>query len=356
MRLLPVISGALAALTLFSPIGSYLRREVKIDEKPAEKQETEENTALTEALAEYLPGIVCWGDSLTAGAGGYGVTYPDVLDALIEEKITAGAPIDVVNMGVGGETSQTIVARSGTIPFLVQEFTIPADCTPTKITLFSDLHKRVLPMIQGGGGVNPVSIGGVEGDITVKLSTVVEWSEYFFTRFEPGEEVHIEKGTEVVTYSADKWRDYINVVFIGTNGSFSNAEDLISQQRAILDRSEKNGDRFIIIGLYTLNGAQVKKKYDGEYMDALDAAMTEEYGRSYINLREYLMNGALTDAGIEPTEEDCARIADGLVPTSLLDPDLLHLNPTGYKLLGKLIFERMDELEYFDEVKAALVK
>ena len=356
MKLLPMISGALAALTLFTPVNSYLRREAaKKTEKPQipeEKNEISEEARA--AFDEYLPGIVCWGDSLTVGAGGDGVTYPDVLASLIEEDL--GTPVDVVNMGVGGETSPTIVARSGTIPFRVQQFTIPADTTPVPIKIFSDLHKRVLPLIQGDGGVNPVTIGGVEGEITVKLSTVVEWSEYYFTRSEPGDEVLIERGTEIVTYSADKWRDYVNVVFIGTNGDFRNAEELIEQERAILERSERNGERYVIVGLYKLNSYQVNTPHDKAYYDELDAAMKAEFGDRFIDLRGYLMTGGLADAGITPTDEDRAAIADGRVPPSLMVDDLLHLNATGYKLAGQIIFDRMNELGYFDEVRTALGK
>ena len=349
MKLLPFVSGALAALTLFTPFSSYIRRE-----KQAEPEKNENETEIAEAFGEYLPGIVCWGDSLTVGAGGDGVTYPDTLAGLIHEDL--GREVDVVNMGVGGETSPTIVARSGTVPFRVQGFTIPADTTPVPIKIYSDLHKRVLPLIQGDGGVNPVSIGGVAGRITVKLSTVTEWSEYYFTRAEAGEEVPVEKGTEIVTYSADKWRDYINVVFIGTNGDFKNVDELIEQQKYILSRSEKNGERYIVVGLYTLNSYQVKKQCDAAYFEELEEAMKSEYGERFIDARGYFTSEGLADAGIEPTETDLAAIAEGKVPPSLMADDLLHLNAKGYELLGRLIYERMDALGYFGEVRGALEK
>ena len=58
-----------------------------------------------EALDQYLPGIVCWGDSLTAGYGGEGVSYPSTLSKLVNEniidvpllgKVTAGTPIEAI--------------------------------------------------------------------------------------------------------------------------------------------------------------------------------------------------------------------------------------------------------------------
>lgn len=332
-----IVSAALAVLTLFSPFSSYLRRD------KSAANETEQKTAQTCAV----PGIICWGDSLTVGAGGDGVNYPDVLHDEIKSRI--GADVEVVNMGVGGETSATIVGRSGMEPFRAQAFTIPADCTPTKIKLYSELHKRVLPMIQGENGVNPVSIGGVVGEISVKYSTVVEWSEYFFTRAEAGEAVEIEKGTPVITDVSDKYLDYVNVVFIGTNGDFKNAAELIEQQKAILSRNNATPEKYIVVGIYKLNNAQVKKAYGKEDHESFEAALGAEYGERFINLREYLTTDALDDAGIEPTDADIAEIGEGRVPPSLLVEDGLHLNSTGYTLLGKLIYERMDALGYFEQ-------
>ena len=39
-----------------------------------------------DTIAKYLPGIVCWGDILTAGSAG-GVSYPDTLQELIDANI-----------------------------------------------------------------------------------------------------------------------------------------------------------------------------------------------------------------------------------------------------------------------------
>ena len=116
MRLLPVVSGILAALTLFTPINSYLRTEPAETKADSDVQCEKVNAAID----EYLPGIVCWGDSLTAGVGGNGVTYPDVLSNLIKTNITGQygggklRDVEVINCGVGGESSVTIAGRSGT--------------------------------------------------------------------------------------------------------------------------------------------------------------------------------------------------------------------------------------------------
>ena len=72
-----------------------------------------------EKQQESIPGIVCIGDSLTAGTEG---GYPKFLsDALIYN----GVRVPVYNIGVGGENTLTIAGRMGAIPFTVYAFTIP---------------------------------------------------------------------------------------------------------------------------------------------------------------------------------------------------------------------------------------
>ena len=65
---------------------------------------------------ELIPGIVCYGDSLTYGSGGEGVSYPSVLEECLRKNRIY---IPVVNMGIGGENTVTIAGRAGAIPFRV---------------------------------------------------------------------------------------------------------------------------------------------------------------------------------------------------------------------------------------------
>ena len=81
--------------------------------------------------------------------------------------------------------------------------------------------------------------------------------------------------------------------------------------------------------------------------------MVEEYGDKYINLRKYMATDAIYDAGLEPTKSDLQRMQVGYAPFSLLARDELHFNATGYELIGKLVYNRMESLGYFDEVKAS---
>ena len=345
----------------------------------AQQQEAEEQAFLDmvnaeydadkAVLSQYLPGIVCWGDSLTAGAGGNGVTYPKVLQSLILEHISDQyslkshpdskytylmdprdytVEIPVINMGVGGENTMTITGRNGAIPYIVSEsLTIPADTTPVQIHFTSKGGEYVAPLRQGQAGVNNVTIGGIEGKLSIsqESNTSKDYS-YYFTRSSAGEAKTVPAGTEIITAASSQYLDYITVIFMGQNGGYKDFDDLIRQQRAIIDHQTANNDRFIIVGLHT--GTE-------ESRQALEAAMEAEYGEKYINLRQYMSTNAMTDAGLEPTAEDSAQMQQGSTPTSLLvHKDNVHFNAVGYKLIGNLIFDTMNELGYFDEVRNAL--
>ena len=80
----------------------------------------------SEKINEVLPGIVCWGDSLTSGPGRNAMSYPTALQNYIDDSISVMCPeakelgisIPVVNMGVGGEDTNTILGRNGAVPFI----------------------------------------------------------------------------------------------------------------------------------------------------------------------------------------------------------------------------------------------
>ncbi len=329
--------------------------------------ESEYNSDMA-VVSKYMPGIVCWGDSLTLGSGGEGTTYPKVLKTLIQDKICDlydlrasfdsqyaylvdpghyEVNIPVVNMGVGGENTATIVGRNGGIPFVTSSsLTIPADQTPVEIHFRSKNGQNVTPLIHGKVGVNPVIIDGIQGTLSIPQESIDSKDYiYYFTRSAPGEAKTVSIGTEITTAASSQYRDYITVIFVGANGGYSNLEELISQQRAIINHQTANQDRFIIVGLHTGTRESRRK---------LEEAMQEEYGDRYINLREYMATKALKDAGMEPTGDDFVLMAQGATPYSLMVEDCLHFNATGYTLVGNLIFDTMNKLGYFEEVQQAL--
>ena len=286
-----------------------------------------------EKQLESIPGIVCIGDSLTAGTEG---GYPKFLsDALIYN----GVRVPVYNLGVGGENTLTIAGRIGAIPFRVMEFTIPDGKESTEISLLPYDEWQITPLKgQGNDSINPCSIAGVEGELTGENNDGT--MTYYFTRSEEGDSVQVEEGTEIETYAHTAYTDCIYIVFIGENVSYDDEYELLSQQQAIID-TQMNDDRFLIIGVTSGTAAD---RAD------METFMENTWGDRYINLREVLSDEeTLADAGIIVTEEDRRQMAEGLVP-DCVRVDGVHYTVTGYSIVADTVYNRMTELGYLDEV------
>lgn len=309
-----------------------------------------------EALDQYLPGIVCWGDSLTAGYGGEGVSYPSTLSKLVNENIIDVLDIsylleapEVVNLGVNAESSITIAGRAGGIPYVTAEdIVIPSQVLPVELPFLSEDGKEVLPNGVGYSGLDNITISGISGNIGMESDAESGKRKYYFTRIEAGEEVKVPKGTEIQTYGSTHFLDFFPVIFIGINDGI---KELIKSQKAIINHYQKNKENYIIIGIP--NGT-------AEERADLEAAMIDEYGDKYINLREYMSLSGIDDAnkqldaGIKITEHDKEMMAEGKVPASLLIEDEFHFNAYGYELIGELVYNRMNQLGYFDKVRTEI--
>lgn len=329
-----------------------------------------------ETVAAYLPGIVCWGDSLTAGSSG-NVSYPltlqkyintflcDIYDLRYSVENPASysrldwedykVSIPVVNMGAGQEDSTTILGRCSVVPYVVKsDFVIPAGKESVSISIVSESQKPVMPLTAGNAGVNPVTIAGIKGRLTLTTNNQ-GWgnNSYLFTRLEEGEETSVTVGTEIETASKEEYRDYIHIVWLGTYGEFVNPEQLVSDTKALLQRQSINTDRYLVIGPCTIRGTW--QNNSSSTLDVIDSAMLQAFGNRYINLRKYLIEDGLRDAGITATKQDTESISRGFVPDSLRsNASGADLNGIAYNLLGELVYERMELLGYFDEVREEL--
>lgn len=324
------------AISLFVPFGI---KNFKLlgDCKKAEYAET------AGSLAEKNRDIVCWGDSLTYGYGSIigEEDYPTVLESLTNKT--------VYNFGISGEASNQILARQGGYPAYVNPFIIPANTTPVEITWYNNNPTQpAIPTTVGEKGrrniINPVCIKSVKGNINYENSI------FTFQRSEPGNEVNVSRPTPVFCSSANNHRDDIMCIFIGTNGGWMQTADdaqtrikkLLSQIDMMIDYSTSK--QFIVIGLhYYYNWVT----YNGLTKEMLDNALRLHYGDHFINLRKYLMEYGLADAGIEPTEDDITAISSGNVPLSLLSNDRIHGNHYFYSILANLVYLKGKDLGYW---------
>ena len=307
-----------------------------------------------QTVQTYLPGIICWGDSLTAGSSG-NVSYPGTLQKYINtymcdiyefystidnaqdysrldwSQYTVSIP--VVNMGSGKENCATVLGRSGVSPYVVgKQFEIPGETEAVTITIKSQDGQTVAPLTAGNVGVNPVVLSGVEGTITL---------------------VSEGQGTEIITAATGEYTDYVHIVWIGTYDDVKTPDSLVASVKQLLSRQAQNPDRYLVLGPCTIKGSW--SGVSASTMNAIDSAMLQEFGNHYINVRKYLMGDGMTDAGLSVSREEKSQIQQGQIPASFRsNTNGADLSGTAYKLLGKLVYDRMESLGYFAEVRQEL--
>jgi hypothetical protein len=276
--------------------------------------------------------LVCWGDSLTFGAGGnldgWHVTdYPKTLSEL------TGLP--VINNGVQGEGTIEIMARQGANPLIVQNITIPSTCTKIKIGEKNGIStkngKYSKVSVYGATGLNPCYISGVEGSITLE-GVNTDDATYYFTRSKEGDKLHVDYA-EVETFSMKYLKGGVSIIWMGANGGWENSSSV--------------RDYILLI-----NQINEMIKY-GEYRDYLVVLCREigdisiinefkrEYGERFIHLKPLLHDYGLQEAGINITD---VTYTNG-IPSSLDAGDGLHLNFYGYPVVAKFIYKQLKKLE-----------
>lgn len=285
-------------------------------------------------IAEYdgeMPRIICWGDSLTQSVDAK-TSYPDVLADI------SGAT--VVNYGVSSETTRMIAMREGAVPVYVDPVRIPATCDGVSVKLSTDTGGSVNFLKNGtDAGVNPCYIGGIRGNLSYS-------DGYIFTRIDAGDEAKVSKKSELITQgTANRKEGDVLVIFTGTNDalSYDTVSDLISLQRKML--SDADCDKYVVVGLTYKSGIPDISK--------VNAALSAEYKEHFLDIRSYLLQYGLLDAGIEPTDEDAGDIEAGEIPTSLRR-DKVHGNEKFYDLLARQVYRKMQILGYLplDEASA----
>ncbi len=269
--------------------------------------------------------IVGWGDSLTAGDGGFGVSYLTALRDLLGTD-----SYSYVNCGVGGEDSRTIGARQGGNPMHIRDTVmVPADGTPVDITLVDQYGKIMKPLRQGGNtSVNPCYINGKKYVITYKTDSQ---TDYQIASEDQTTDVMVTPFSPVITNSMKVHRTpYCLILWIGQNGGYDDPQNLIQQYQNMIDYA--GVDRYIIIGFHKGKVIENEKLQDF-------------FGEHFLDWRTYVFTDALTDAGITPTEDDLRNMENGKCPPSIMR-DETHLNAVGYTLLGKQVYKKFKSLGY----------
>ena len=333
--------------------------------------------------------IRCWGDSLTMGAGanntynknkvvsalvsmGYtdvftsvsNIGYPEMIQLLL-----GNMDYEVINHGVGGETINTIAARQGAYNAMTpQDVTIPATKTPVLLgndKLLSTFYYlegqtityySVKPLLQGtDNSVNPITIEGIEGTLSVTYDSGYTNVKYYFTRSEVGRETVIPQHSPIIMKgSALSPNAHASIIWCWQNGGFYNLTELKKKLHQYIEKL--NTSYYVIVGLHT--GDAVSREEQ-------ERELEREFGDRFFNWRRYVSTNALYDFGITPTTDedltqeqidhnvksDTYQMSIGALPSSLWrrvygvngasSNDYIHLNSAGYMILGYKLVERL---------------
>ena len=152
----------------------------------------------------------------------------------------------------------------------------------------------------------------------------------------------LPKNARINTYGSYAYDGRWCVLYVGTNGGYTDVNELIRQQKEILEACgcEEN---FIIIS--TSSGDAAGRK-------SLETALKNKWGDHYFSAREWLSSEeAYRTAGFSDSviEKYAGDIQTGTV-SEILRVDGVHYNSVGYALLGNRIFRQMFELGYFDVI------
>lgn len=301
-------------------------------------------------LAGAVPSIVCLGDSLSQLFNDS--DYPTALQSIV------GGNYSVIADGVGGENVSNISARAGATPILIKKgFTLPADAAEVEIARIEDAEytnfnllnsydaSLISPIIQHDGGFNPCYINGIECTLKYYGGVPAGVGSYWtINRVNYGASTsYVRDSSLIVTnvFRNHRFKDML-LLWIGTNGGFSDIDNLIWWQKRIIETL--NPQNYIVLGLHAM-GMLLNNTSGKPY----DDAMLKAFGYRFFNTREYMITDALSDGGFEPTQSDIDAMEIGEMPPSLSrypSSRDIHLNKSANTALANRLHMKMIELNY----------
>ena len=321
-------------------------REVKTSKEVVEKLDNYENriSALENPTEIPVDRVICWGDSLTDGAGASDTAhqYPFVLKSLINDN-NNGIVTD--SAGQGGEGTYSIATRQGGVVVNVKPCTIPSSGSVNiEIDKWNGL---TIPLCRRGGSnvtadnakmkINPCYIAGVKGTLLRDND-----GKYVFTRAEVGEEVTFTRPVPLLTNAHENYNgeNEVAIIWSGTNDIAENGETIektIQGINMMIARLKSN--KYIVVGL-------TSKAYHSD-IDDKNFRLATEFKDHFVNVRDYMLSYGLEDSGITATEQDLTDIENGEIPTSLRVDDV-HGNDYFYDIVAQLVYKKGKELGYWN--------
>lgn len=324
-RSLYVNNTATGARTLVTSSGdprnpTYVTNGILFDTDTGPKVFDTTTLTVKKALPEsgYVVGV---GDSLTAAG-----TWLSRVASLLS--------VTTANLGVAGQTTTEIAIRQGgTAPLLtVTGNQIPAS-GPVEVTAISPTSKY-----RDAGGETTVpftfdgTLAGVPGTLT-QNSQLTPMTRTF-TRTTDGSAVACPAGTPFYASQGTPHRERVQVIWAGRN-NISDPAIVTRDVAAMVANLATYQKRYLVCSV--TNGQNEPSGSAGyNSIAAINSALSAAYGSRYVDVRRYLIDHGLADAGITPTAGDTTAISEDRIPPSL-HIDTIHFTTAGYNAVGNCI-------------------
>lgn len=284
-----------------------------------------------------LTEIECFGDSLTAG-GSAGTPYPAYIQSFIESD-----KVKVNNYGVSGQCSGAIAYRMGANEVTIESISgdIPSDGSFIECTLSTSL-----------GSVQNLNNSEIYCDINGVRCTVKSISDSTnpargqIKLSAAGASISIQtphKLQRVNTWDSDS-NDYLNIIWVGKNDSYYAENGFFIPEvpkivQGMVEYLNAQQKRFLVISI-TNSTNEIVGHVRHTSITTVNKLLKEKYPYNYVDVRGYLVNQAIYDAGITPTDDDLNQIRNDAPPKSIMADDT-HYNDLGRKAVSQYIYKQL---------------
>lgn len=262
-------------------------------------------------------GFACLGDSLTED-GGFGEVVADALGWRHS------------NLGVSGQTSTEIAFRFGALPLAV---TVAGERMPGRGSVGIDSVDPATSYRAGGSTSKPFRyaavLAGIPGTFIEDASR--DPAQLSFARKDDGDAVAVPDGTLLRGTQGDSYRSDPITIWVGRN-NIDNGADVLRDIDVIVASLDRKNSRFLIFSV-TNSQHEPSGSTGYEQIAAINAAVEAKYPNNYLDVRRYLIDHGLAQAGLVPTADDLAAIAEDRVPPQL-HRDVIHFTDTAQQVIG----------------------
>lgn len=273
------------------------------------------NPALA-SVSKVQNAAVWWGDSLTAGAGGNGVTAPAELSKLLK--------IPVLNKGVGGEGSSEIAVRSGALKLNVKFWGAGkkmGDWTEYQVVPDRGILRQ---------GTNVLA-----GSLSKCLAILKFDGSAYSMRVYKCKKNLKDSSSIFEIIGLETTNAKYQIIWAGRNNG-GDSLTVTNDVNSMISLFRKNNPSVKIYVLSVLIGAG-EGLGTGAYagISSVNTALAL-LSATYIDVRKCLIQDALTEQRLVPTPQDMSDMQSDLVPTQLRS-DGIHLNPFGYHAVATCV-------------------